>query len=548
MKKKIVRKVFITIFGILMITLLIQLVFQVYIIDDVYRFFKRIELVDAFDRYIHDYEDVNRLTDEFYETYHAPVIVLNQSHEIINDQFIEQFNYLTLENDSGTYRVLIGNRVDERGKLSFGYDHLVVGNEASFTGSHLINKDVVVLDMGQINPLFEEVITVKGTIVETHYFPKQDGVFSYQSRKLLGETGQIIYDNELGRSTTDFLEGSTGLRINVIVREKNDLYYLTLYTTEDLSRTFTVLNNFYIFLFVFQVLLLMGVSFVYTRWFTKPLTTLNDEAKRIADLDFSFNSDIRTGDELEELSNSLNSISKSMSSNMEKLKLDAKEMADNEKRMRELLVNLSHEYKTPLGIISGFLEMMEADEEKKEYYLGTIHEEIDKLNNLTKETLLLCESESYTELKDLTTYSTVEICDVTKFANEIKEKKIHLEINVETMDVMCDKHKIQIVMDNFMSNAIKYTDEGENIIIATEEKDEDVIISVKNTGVHFNEEDMINVWDKYYRIEKSRNKTYGGNGVGLAIVKNILKAHQSRFGVYNDDDGVVFYFELKKYT
>ncbi|MCH4886546.1 HAMP domain-containing histidine kinase [Acidaminobacter sp. JC074] len=546
MRKSIVKKVFISIMSLLLVTLLIQLIFQMFFIGHVYEFFKRVEVARQLDETIEENSgDYNKMTLDLYEDNQIPMVIIDNQGHIVNDAFFDLFSYLSLETDKGIFKVILGERVDERGLLLDGFKDLIVGNHTKFTGGKLINRDVLVLDAHLSNPLFESIDVLEGTIIDTHYIERDQGVLGYQPEKLIREAGILVDEHQLREENVAFMESETGLIINLVIQKIDGYYAVAMYTIEDLSNTFTVLNTYYIYLFIFQVLVLLGISIVYTKWLTKPLKTLNEEAKHIADLDFNFRSDIHTGDELEELSKSLKSISESMIYNMSKLEEDARKKAESEQNMRELLANLSHEYKTPLGIISGFVEMLESSDDNKTYYIETINDEIDKLNDLTKETLLLCESENYSDLQ-LDVHATKDILDVSKFENQLKDKSLNLILYVEDYELLCNISKIQTVMDNFMSNAIKYSNPNQDIIIRTKDLKDNVRISVKNMGTTIDETEIDKIWDKYYRLEKSRNKAFGGNGIGLAIVKNILQAHHSQYGVYNEENAVVFFFDLKK--
>lgn len=547
MRKSIVRKVFLSTMIIFIITLVTQLIFQVYFVSDVYSWLKRIEIENDVDEVIEMYgTNYNAMTVDLFETGLIPLLTIDEKYVIQNDAFYDLFNYVLLDTNKGVYKVMIGDRVDEEGELVAGYLDLVVGNKVKFTGARFLEQNVILLDADISNPLYDGLISIEGEIIETHYIKKELGVFDYQPRKLLRETGNLVVDHQLVEGNIEFLEAETGLLIHLVIRKIGDNYGILMYTMENLSNTFSVVNQFYVYLFIVQIILLLVVSYVYTRWFTKPLKMLNNEAKAIAGLDFAYRSNIRTGDELEQLSKSLKQIAESMENTMEKLKKDARKKAESEERMRELLANLSHEYKTPLGIMSGFLEMIEADEEKKEYYLYTIREEIEKLNDLTKETLILCESENYESIKPIDIISLRDVCSTEKFVKKLEENELLLYKNIQDEYVVCDYRKIKIVMDNFMSNAIKYTDKGERIIISTMTIGNKIRCSIKNTGAKISDSELEKIWDTYYRVEKSRNKDYGGNGIGLAIAKNILEAHHSEYGVFNENNGVVFYFTLQK--
>ncbi len=554
MRKSIVTKVFISTMVILLITLSIQLVVQMYFMDDIYRIIKTGKMQSAFEALTEEVEgskgntnDINELTVDYAEDETAPVLVLDNENQILNDVFFESLNYVSIETVDKNYKVLLGDRVDEEGNILPAYNEFALGNTVSVTGGLLKGHDVMILDGPMDSKLVSGYHTIEGVVTSRHFIVKDSGIYSDQSSKLMREVSYALNDSIEGEISFDFFEVETGLILTIQTQDLSDgMRIFSLYTMEDLSQTFLVINKYYGYLFVMQMGLLILLTSIYSKWITKPIKRLIDEAKRIATLDFSTHEKVKTGDELEELSNSLKSISDSMSHNMTLLKKDAEEKAASEKRMRELLANLSHEFKTPLGIMSGFLEMMTVSDDNKSYYIETIEEEVERLNALTKETLLLCESENHSvyNLRDCNALTV--LCKAGKFLDQIQDGQLTLEETIVDCQVEGDGRKIQLVFDNLMSNAIKYTPAGGTIRLSMKEVEDKVYIYLQNTGVTFDEDDMTKVWDKYYRREKSRNKEHGGNGLGLSIVRNILEHHGSDYGVYNEKNSVVFYFSLKK--
>ena len=543
MKMSIVKKVFGITLSLFVFALLIQLFFQIFLLDEMYGFFKRIEIEQLMDEFVQETNQLDERTFDYYDNEDLPVLVIKDL-EILNNGFFEMMNYIVLEEAGIEYKVLIGDRVDERGLLDPSFNELDIHRTTTISGMKLKGSNTIIMDANIGGPMFDALISINGTVKE-HHFIERDNVLDYQAEKLLREVSNILLEGDLEKGSFNFIEVESGLDIHIVIQSYKDAYAVGLYTIEDFSKTFEVLNHFYIYLFLFQVILLIAITFVYTKWFTKPLVSLNEEAKRISRLDFSQNSCIKTGDELEELSTSLGLISESMSENIAMLRLEAKLKSDNEERMRSLLANLSHEFKTPLGIMSGFLEMLEVSDENKTYYIDTISEEIERLNLLTKETLLLCESESQTDLS-LEIMTTDQMLVLDKFEIQALDKGLKWFENIESYEVYGHLRKLQIVIYNLMSNAIKYSDENEMIKVVTKDQGEYVRIQVENTGVTLGSDEIEHIWDMYYRRASSRGKSSTGNGLGLSIVKGILEAHRCEYGVYNGHNSLIFYFDLRK--
>lgn len=110
--------------------------------------------------------------------------------------------------------------------------------------------------------------------------------------------------------------------------------------------------------------------------------------------------------------------------------------------------------------------------------------------------------------------------------------------------VWADEYQIEEVITNYLSNALNHIDFDKIITITLEQKDDIVRVLVHNTGKNIPEEDIDKVWIKFYKVDKARTREYGGNGIGLSIVKAVMDAHNRECGVYNTEDGVTFWFEL----
>ena len=135
---------------------------------------------------------------------------------------------------------------------------------------------------------------------------------------------------------------------------------------------------------------------------------------------------------------------------------------------------------------------------------------------------------------------------VEKYVHIVDEKKLKVNYFSGYFKVYGDKAKIDRVIDNLLSNGVKHSKKGEEINIKIQERGEIIYFYIENTGVHIHEAEIDRIWDRFYRVETSRNRLFGGAGLGLNIVKNILELHGSDYGVRNTKAGVEFYFSLPK--
>ena len=244
-----------------------------------------------------------------------------------------------------------------------------------------------------------------------------------------------------------------------------------------------------------------------------------------------------------------NTISELKTANNE-LKRDIERKEQLEEQRREFVSNVSHELKTPLAIIQGYAEgIMDGvsdDEESRNYYCSVIVDEATRMNELVRKLLEIQELESGTDTITMERFDIVSVINSRIKATEVLVKK---DIRVEfdgnkPIYVWGDVFKIEEVFTNLLSNAINYCSGDKLIKISIEEREGVSHIEVFNTGEQIPKEHIEHVFEKFYKIDKARSREYGGSGIGLSIVKAIMDSMNQKVGVYNREDGVVFWFEL----
>ena len=234
-----------------------------------------------------------------------------------------------------------------------------------------------------------------------------------------------------------------------------------------------------------------------------------------------------------------------------KLKSDLKKKEEQEKLQRAFIANVSHELKTPIALIQGYAEGLEEglcnDEESRKYYSEVIADEADKMNQLVKELLELSSVESGKKFeKEVFNLSEMieSIADQSKILTDQKNVMLLKDIT-ENIMVKADVSKMESVVSNYLNNAIHYVNDGGQIIVSLHKEKKNAVCKVFNSGSHIPEEDIKNIWDKFYKVDKARTRAYGGSGIGLSIVKAVMEGHNGSYGVSNKDDGVEFWFEIK---
>ena len=231
---------------------------------------------------------------------------------------------------------------------------------------------------------------------------------------------------------------------------------------------------------------------------------------------------------------------------------EIEEKQRSEQLRKELIANISHELKTPLGIVKGFAEGLQdgVADDKRDRYLSHIVNETDRMNALIMDMLELSKFEVKAIQLTLRSVSMTNLIQhvVDSFSHQLEYKNLQYKLNKEEeLFVNIDARRIEQVVLNLLSNAIRHAEENSVITIRIERTSaKKVVTIIENTGPLIAEDDLSRLWDQFYRVEHSRDRKSGGTGLGLAIVKHILELHDSEFGVENTYQGVAFSFTLNE--
>lgn len=293
----------------------------------------------------------------------------------------------------------------------------------------------------------------------------------------------------------------------------------------------------------FSALLVMLASVVIIYYFAqriliKPLYELNEVAGKMKAGDFSQRANISSGDEIGQLGESFN--------------LMAESMENTDKNRRDLISNISHELRSPItsirGFIAGILDGI-IPKDKENYYLNLVYEEIQRLTRLINDLLDLSALETGKVSMNITEVELNEIIRVSliKFETKINDKKLKIDITLDSehLYVAGDRDRLIQVVTNLLDNAIKHCTEEGNIEVSTKVKGKKVTVSIYNDGTPLNEEETKNIWNRFYKADKSRTKK-DSTGLGLPIVRNILTQLNETVWVENKETGVTFLFTLTK--
>ena len=375
----------------------------------------------------------------------------------------------------------------------------------------------------------------------------------------------------------EVIEKNDKFTIRRLKDNKNDIIYVVLSSTLDngyilfiripitsIQESVKISNNFlYLMAGITIVISAVIVSYV-SRKFTDPILELNDIAKRMSNLDFSHKYNVTsTDDEINNLGKSINTMSaqlektiKQLRENNIELEKDIEEKSKIDEMRKSFISDVSHELKTPIALIEGYseglLENVNSDEESRKFYAEVILDEANKMDKLVKKLLELMKLEYGKREFNDQEFNIVELEKevVRKSKVMLDEQKVEIEFDTEDeIQVFADDFYIEQVVTNYLTNAIKHVKEvnGKKIINIKNEIDVNknkVRINVFNTGENIKEEDINRIWNRFYKIDDSRNREDGGTGIGLSFVRAIMNNYQNKYGVINKENGVEFYFEL----
>lgn len=219
---------------------------------------------------------------------------------------------------------------------------------------------------------------------------------------------------------------------------------------------------------------------------------------------------------------------------------------------REIIANISHDFRSPLTSIKGYAEAIKdgtIPPEQQEKYLDVVLFEVERLTKLTSNLLTLNTFDQKGMLLQPTEFDINEIIKnlVRTFEGTCKKKHLVIQLVFSSKEifVQADKDKIEQVIYNLVDNAIKFSHADTEICISVEEKGRKAMVSVKDEGVGIPKEDLTKIWDRFYKSDSSRGKDKKGTGLGLSIVKEIITAHKENINVISTEEaGTEFVFTL----
>lgn len=373
-------------------------------------------------------------------------------------------------------------------------------------------------------------------------------------------------------------------KIDSRVMERNDNYQVVEFRdntqqVDYLALWGTVGNSYNIFIrsplesiqetmgLFFRFLLIVGIAVIaggilfvwyFSRRLTEPLRELAVLSARMADLDFNAKYTSGGGGEIGVLGENFNIMSQKLENTISELKnanfrlqQDIEQKEKMEKMRTDFMGNVSHELKTPIALIQGYAEGLKEgvsdDPESREFYCDVIMDEASKMNQMVKNLMTLNQLEFGDENVEFQRFDLTELIRGVLQSMEIMAQQKEAKVQFRQKDpvyVWADEFKAEQVMRNYVSNAFNHLDGDRVVDVKIIPAGDKVKVTVFNTGTPIPEEDVPHIWEKFYKVDKAHTREYGGNGIGLSIVKAIMDSFHQEYGVNNYDNGVEFWFEL----
>lgn len=387
--------------------------------------------------------------------------------------------------------------------------------------------------------------------LRTYLYPGSTTLYKEQ-RKLKTVKNEyevfLIYDS---RTQSNYIELFFG-----DVEQSN--YVMIRSNVESMQESVQIANKFLTYAGAAVTILIAVVVLVATKAVVRPIRELSSIAKRMSDLDFDAKYEVTANDEIGELGQSINALSEKLEHTISdlksannKLQTDIEQKVQIDEMRKEFLSNVTHELKTPIALIQGYAEGLKdninEDAESREFYCDVIMDEAIKMNKMVKKLLTLNQIEFGNYMLEMERFDIAALIHSVLAASDILMKQNNIRVFFKhegPLEVWADEYMIEEVVTNYLTNAVHYAEKEKIVEIKAVKQEKTVRVSVFNSGQPIPKEEIDKIWIKFYKADKARTREYGGNGIGLSIVKAIMDAHNKPYGVVNYDNGVEFWFEL----
>lgn len=327
---------------------------------------------------------------------------------------------------------------------------------------------------------------------------------------------------------------------------------------ESIEESAAISNRFLIYIGCFVVAVCILFIWYFSKKLTDPILELAVLSERMANLDFEVKYTSGGTNEIGNLGANFNRMSEKLESTISELKSannsllkDIEQKEKLEQMRNEFLGNVSHELKTPIALIQGYAEGLKEgisdDPESREFYCDVIMDEASKMNQMVKNLLTLNQLEFGDNEIEFERFNLTAVIQGVLQSMEILAQQDDVKVifrETAPVYVWADEFQVEQVVRNYVSNAFHHVGLEKVIEVKIIIQNEKAKVTVFNTGTPIPEKDVGRIWDKFYKVDKAHTREYGGNGIGLSIVKAIMESFHQKYGVNNYDNGVEFWFEL----
>lgn len=311
-------------------------------------------------------------------------------------------------------------------------------------------------------------------------------------------------------------------------------------TVVPVTATVDTLNIQLIFITIIMLILAIVMAFLISRGISKPIAEMSNSARELSKGNYDVQFSTKGDQEISELGETLN--------------FTASELSKVDQYRKDLIANISHDMRTPLTMITGYGEVMrDIPGENNAENIQIIIDEANRLSVLVNDALDISKLQSGKMEAEFSCYSLTE--SVNSVVERYRKMVSHNGYNISfeyssNVFVNADQIKISQVIYNLLTNAINYTGENKQVIVRQlADQDAGIVrIEFEDFGEGIPKEQFHNIWDRYYKIDKTHKRGTVGTGLGLSIVRNILELHHARYGLRSTlGRGSVFWFELPLY-
>ncbi|MCK5388061.1 MAG: HAMP domain-containing protein [Candidatus Izimaplasma sp.] len=431
--------------------------------------------------------------------------------------------------------------------------------------------------MNTINPVYTDLISGLDTSIKIHITGEISNI----------SNSDIVMNNPINPIISNEILNIVTKNYDSLIEFENGYYYYTSNDESDLENLVFVANktidgesfvlisvfpmshiedivsavrlvNIYIFSIV--LVLLIAFSFIYSKEFSKPLLLINKATKEMSNLNFDIPiTEVKTQDEFSELAKNINTLSFNLKNTLERLNEQNKQLSvsldrenKNENTRRDFVSGMSHEIKTPLSVIQASAEALEKNifetEVEKKDTLNLIQKEVQRTNKLINNMITIYNLDNPEYTNDWQEVNLANIVRNTEESLRILYSNSNITVNLQLEDsiVMADQLKMELIINNLLTNALKYTPKNNKIEIKLENKDTYIFFEIINYGINIEDDKLEKLFEAFYRVDKSRSRLEGSTGLGLYIVQQTLSQYNSECIAKNSENGVSFSFKIKK--